>query len=134
MVIRNLTIMLLSSSIWTWTLAGTLCSQQKPHFYAFTPLLDRAVAKRRYITHKILKTTTWFFFSVVDNLIKFCYKKRIKAPVLIYLLYISWQKLVDFSQKWPFFMEKMRLDGSSASFFQQEWSYSVGYEKLMKFC
>ena len=31
-------------------------------------------------------------------------------------------------------MEKMRLDSSSASFFQQEWSYSVGYEELMKFC
>ena len=51
-----------------------------------TPSLDRNVEKRRYITPKVLKITAWFFFSVVDNFFKFCYKKRIKAPMLIYLL------------------------------------------------
>ena len=51
-----------------------------------TPLSDQNVAKNRFITPKILKPTTWFFFSVVDNLITFCYKKRKKAPALIYVL------------------------------------------------
>ena len=74
------------------------------------------------------------FFHVVDNLIKFCYKKRIKAPSVDIFALNFMTKLVDFSQKWLFSLEKMRLDSSSASFFQQEWSYSVGYEELMKFC
>ena len=30
-------------------------------------------------------------------------------------------------------MEKMRFDSSSASFFQQQWSYIVGYEEKWSF-
>ena len=41
-----------------------------------TPLLDRNVAKRRYITPKLFIVIRFFFFPLIDNLIKFCYKQR----------------------------------------------------------
>ena len=41
-----------------------------------TPLSDRNVAKRRYITPKLFIVISFFFFPLIDNLIKFCYKQR----------------------------------------------------------
>ena len=47
-----------------------------PSRFFFTPLLDRTVAKRRYITPKLFIVISFFFFPLIDNLIKFCYKQR----------------------------------------------------------
>ena len=46
------------------------------HKLLLTPLLDRTVAKRRYITPKLFIVISFFFFPLIDNLIKFCYKQR----------------------------------------------------------
>ena len=47
-----------------------------PHLFN-TPLSDRNVTKRRYITPKLSIVINFFFFLLIDNLIKFCYKQRI---------------------------------------------------------
>ena len=42
----------------------------------YTPLLDRKVAKGTYFTPKLFIVISFFFFPLIDNLIKFCYKQR----------------------------------------------------------
>ena len=45
--------------------------------WADTPLLDPNVAKRTCTTPKLFIVIRSFFFSLIDNLIKFFYKQRI---------------------------------------------------------
>ena len=57
--------------VMTDEISHPLC--QKPYS---TPSLDRNVAKRSYITPKLFIVISFFFFPLIDNLIKFCYKQR----------------------------------------------------------